>query len=483
MKRLIVIDDDPLVIKCFHYAFPPDEFEVREALTGAEGLYTFNEDRPDVVISDVRLPDMSGLDLVEKFKAIDSRIPIILMTGHGTAETAIMAMRQGAFDYIMKPIDPDQLLECVNKACEISRLMRVPARLPDPEIEYDSTGETIIGRSSAMQEVYKTIGRVASTNVSVLILGENGTGKELVARAIYHYSKRSDKPFMAVNCAAIPETLLESELFGHEKGSFTGADRRRIGKFEQSSGGTIFLDEIGDMTPLTQAKVLRVLQDQQFERVGGNETIRADVRLITATNRNLDDMITHEKFREDLLYRINVCTIRLPPLRERREDIPLLVHYFIRRYESELEKKITGVEPQVIQLLTDYPWPGNIRQLQNVIKQALLRTVGPNLLPEFLPDEIAEVRGPATPESGVTKSGSWTGMLRGFIKKRLEEGGTELHQEMLALLETELIAEVIRFTKGNLSQSAAILGITRPTLRAKLEKLGIDITSNCEVNT
>ena len=267
--------------------------------------------------------------------------------------------------------------------------MRVPAVIPEGG-EAKEDADALLGRCPAMQEVYKAIGRVAPQDVTVLILGESGTGKELVARAIYHYSSRAKGPFLAINCAAIPETLLESELFGHEKGAFTGADRKRIGKFEQCHGGTLFLDEIGDMTPLTQTKILRVLQEQEFERVGGNEPIKADVRVIAATNRDLEKMVAEGTFRGDLYYRLNVFTIKLPPLRERGDDLPLLAEHFVRRFGRELKKDVRGIAPEAMELLRRYPWPGNVRELQSVIKQALLQATGPVLLPEFLP---AAVRG------------------------------------------------------------------------------------------
>jgi DNA-binding NtrC family response regulator len=331
MTRLLVVDDEPLILESFRYAFPEPDFEVISAGNAADAMELFRAKSPDVVISDIRLPDLSGLDLFHQFHSADARVPIILMTGHGTAGTAIDAMRAGAFEYILKPLDVDTLIPLVESAAETSRLMQTPATLPSDQTP-DTSGDLLIGKCSAMQEVYRAIGRVAPQDVTVLILGESGTGKEVIARAIYQYSQRSAKPFLAINCAAIPENLLESELFGHEKGSFSGADRKRIGKFEQCSGGTLFMDEIGDMTPLMQTKVLRILQDQQFERVGGNETIRTNVRLITATNRDLEAMMETSDFRGDLFYRLNVYTIKLPPLRDRGNDIGLLAEHFCRSF-------------------------------------------------------------------------------------------------------------------------------------------------------
>jgi two-component system nitrogen regulation response regulator GlnG len=319
-----------------------------------------------------------------------------------------------------------------------------------------------------MQEVYKAIGRVASRDVTVLILGESGTGKELVARAIYSHSRRATGPFLTINCSAIPETLLESELFGHEKGAFTGADRKRIGKFEQCTGGTLFLDEIGDMTPLTQSKLLRVLQDQTFERVGGNETVHTDIRLIAATNRPLEEMVARGEYRSDLYYRLNVFTIQLPPLRERTEDMPELVHHFLQRYSRELHKDIQSVAPETLGLLRAYPWPGNIRELQSVLKQAMLNASGPMLVPAFLP---AVIQTGTPPKLNGPVSADWERLLQ----ERLQAGSQDLYAEMLTLMERQLLTTVLRHTQGNQLQAAKILGITRGSLRTKIRALGITI--------
>jgi two-component system nitrogen regulation response regulator GlnG len=325
-----------------------------------------------------------------------------------------------------------------------------------------------------MKEVYVAIGRVAQQDVTVLILGESGTGKELVARAVYHHSRRSGGPYRAINCAAIPETLLESELFGHEKGAFTGADRMRIGKFEQSSGGTCFLDEIGDMTPLTQAKILRVVQEGQFERVGGNETIVSDVRIIAATNRDLEQMVAEGRFRADLYYRLNVFTIRLPPLRERGDDLRLLTEHFVRRFARELQKDVYEIAPETHEVLRQYPWPGNVRELQSVLKQALLYATGPVLVPDLLPSTVRGVPSPSTVEVAV--SGTGQAPWERFVEDRLRAGSENLYAEWLALTEQHLLARVMQHTGGNLSRAARILGINRRTLRIKLHALGIEVS-------
>ena len=316
-----------------------------------------------------------------------------------------------------------------------------------------------------MTNQVQAIGRVAPQNVTVLILGESGTGKELVARAIYQHSRRSHAPFLAINCAAIPETLLESELFGHEKGAFTGAERKRIGKFEQCSGGTLFLDEIGDMSALTQTKVLRVLQDQRFERLGGGEIVQCDVRLIAATNQDLERLVADGRFRSDLFYRLSIFTIRLPPLRERGEDLPLLVDHFLRQFNRELGKEVQRIAPETLDILRKHAWPGNLRELQSVLKQALLRATGPILLPDFLP-----LLGPAEPREA-TDNPDWDG----YIQSRLDAGTEDLHAEMLEMVERHLLTRVLSFTGGNQLQAARILGITRGSLRTKIRALGITI--------
>jgi two-component system, NtrC family, nitrogen regulation response regulator GlnG len=473
MPVLLVIDDEPLILECFRYAFAEPNMTLVTAGTAAEGLSQFSKHRPDVVILDVHLPDMSGLDAFQRLHQIDAKVPIIFITGHGTAETAIEAMRLGAYEYVLKPLDPDQLTELVNRAFKISRLMRVPAVVSQADAAPDSS-DLLVGSCSAMQEVYKAIGRVAGHDVTVLIRGESGTGKELVARAIYHYSRRSAGSFLAVNCAAIPENLLESELFGHEKGSFTGADRKRIGKFEQCVGGTLLLDEIGDMTLMTQAKILRVLQDQKFERVGGNETITTNVRIIAATNRNLESMVAAHQFRDDLLYRLNVFTIKVPPLRERQDDIPALVEHFLKQFGRELNKRVQQITPDALELLRNYAWPGNIRELQSVLKQALLQASGTVLVPDFLPSFLTTGVKTPTPTAEAkpvspTESVDWTH----FIHDRLKADSTDLYAEWQALTDRHLLSQVLRHTHGNQSQAARILGITRSTLRTKLTALGL----------
>ena len=481
MPTLLVIDDDEAILYAFGESFRSPNVILLTAASAADGLKLAERARPDAVILDVGLPDMSGLEAFRRIRQADAKVPVIVITGHGTTDTAIEAMKLGALDYLLKPLELDQLLALVQRAFEISHLMRVPAMLADEAPVADS--DVLVGRSAAMQQVYKAIGRVASQDVTVLILGESGTGKELVARAIYHHSARSAAPFLAINCAAIPETLLESELFGHEKGSFTGADRKRIGKFEQCNGGTLFLDEIGDMAPLTQAKILRLLQEQRFERVGGNETVQANVRVLAATNHDLESMVTAGTFRGDLYYRLSVFALRLPPLRERLDDLPLLVDYFVRRFSRELKRDVQSVAPETLERLATYPWRGNLRELQSVLKQALLQASGPSLLPDFLPPAVRN-REPASTFSmdSSAVSAPLEAPAEGspppidqFLEDRLAAGGEELHEEWMTLMERQLITRILRHTGGNQVQAAKILGIDRGSLRSKIRSLGISL--------
>ncbi len=477
--RLLVIDDEPLILESISAAFPDDIVTCCE--TAAEGIQSFLRDKADVVLCDIRLPDLSGMEAFEKLHRIDTKVPIVLMTGHGTAGTAIEAMQRGAFGYILKPLDPDTLIPLIENAAETSRMVRVPALVPNDanELSQDTTSDILIGKCPAMQEVYRSVGRVAKQDVTVLILGESGTGKEVIARALYQYSSRPQGRFLAINCAAIPEQLLESELFGHEKGAFTGAENKRIGKFELCNDGTLFLDEIGDMTPLMQTKLLRVLQDQTFERVGGNQTIHTNARVIAATNRNLEQAIKAKEFRSDLYYRLNVYTINLPPLRERGDDIRLLANDFIRRFSSELKKEVTGIAPEALKMLMKYRWPGNVRELQSLIKHAILEATSPVIVPAFLPSALHEVEPLSThTDQSATRTYAPTSEALDFTqltRDRLIAGTTDIHRELLGLAERKIFAEVLEYTDGNLTQAAKYLGITRTTLRTRLEALGLSL--------
>jgi nitrogen regulation protein NR(I) len=479
MSRLLLIDDDPtLILDQLEHVIAPQGVQIATAASGSDGVRQFKALRPDVVLLDLRLPDASGLDVYRQINQIDARVPVVFITATTTAETAIEAVRQGAFDYLFKPVDLEQLTRVVGQAFELGRLMRVPAVVSET-VPDDNVGDAIIGRCPAMREVYKAIGRVADQSVIVLITGESGTGKELVARAIYQHGSRSKAPFLAINCAAIPENLLESELFGHEKGSFTGADRRRVGKFEQCNGGTIFLDEIGDMPLATQGKMLRLLQDQTFERVGGNETIRTDVRLIAATNRDLKAMCDEGRFRPDLFYRLSVFTIHLPPLREREDDLAMLVNHYIRNFDRELGREVRQVSPEALALLAAYSWPGNIRELQSVLKQALLRATGSVLVPAFLPDLLLHPRNSG---ASLASQGGDGIQFESFINERLRAGVPDLYSVVHAELDRILLPLVYRHVNGNQHQAARMLGIARQTLRQKLRDLGLSTTAAAELD-
>jgi two-component system nitrogen regulation response regulator GlnG len=470
MPTLLVVDDEPNVRYSIQKSFSSEGLTVLAAPTGAQGIETVRQQRPDVVILDVRLTDMSGLDAFDRIREIDPRLPVIIITAFALTEVAIEAMKRGAFEYLLKPLDLHQLREVVARALELSRFRHVPAVLDDEA--GTASGDRIVGRSPSMQEVCKAIGRVASRDVTVLITGESGSGKELVARALYHHSGRVAGPFLALNCAAIPETLLESELFGHERGTFTGADRRRIGKFEQADKGTLFLDEIGDMSPATQAKVLRVLQEQRFERLGGNDTIQTDVRLIAATNKDLAAEVAAGRFRTDLYYRLNDFQIHLPPLRERREDIPLLVEDFLGQLGHTLGRTIRSVRPEVMRCLEGYDWPGNVRQLRSVLKFAVIHAAGEVITLDCLPENLRpEQLAAHSPSSSATSSralldiGSLTtGLLRA--------GESDLYRRITTEVDRVVLDIVLRHVNGNQVQASELLGISRTTLRAKLRALG-----------
>jgi two-component system nitrogen regulation response regulator GlnG len=469
VRTVLVVDDEPSILHFFRRAFSDLDVELVTASSAADGFEKAQKVQPDLIILDVDLAGESGLDLFRQIQQVDSRTPVIFITGHGTTATAIEAMQLGAYEYLLKPLELDQLLDLADRAFEISRLMKTPTVISEgPDVA--ETSDALVGRCPAMQAVYKAIGRVASQDVTVLVLGESGTGKELVARAIYQYSQRAKAPFLAINCAAIPEALLESELFGHEKGAFTGADRRRIGKFEQCNGGTLFLDEIGDMSPLTQTKILRVLQGQEFERVGGNESIRSDVRVIAATNRDLETMVGEGSFRGDLYYRLNVFSIRLPALRERGEDLPLLAQHFLQRFANDLRKDVHTIADESLELLKQYSWPGNVREFQSVIKQAILQATGPTLLPEFFPESICRRAG-TSPGEEVSAIGLTA--LTNFVKQQLLADTTSLYADYQALADRHVLALVLKHTGGNLSRAAKYLGITRATLRTKLQAAGL----------
>jgi two-component system nitrogen regulation response regulator GlnG len=474
-RLLFIGDDQALTSEQLHQTFPAPEYHL-QVVTGVQaGLEHILAGSPDVIVLGLGGVDPSGLETYHQIRRIQASIPVIFVTKAGTADAAIEAMKQGAYDYLFKPLDLPVLHRTVAEALEVGRQMRQPATADAAALTSD-VESAFVGVCPAMREVYKAIGRVAAQDVPVLITGESGTGKELVARALYQHSKRASAPFLAMNCAAIPEQLLESELFGHEKGAFTGADRRRIGKFEQTSGGTLFLDEIGDMPLALQAKMLRLLQDQAFERVGGNETVRTDVRLIAATHRDLNAASEQGRFRQDLYYRLGVFTIHLPPLRERAEDLPLLVRHFLRRFSRELGREVQEVAPEALERLRNYDWPGNIRELQSVLKQAILRCHGPVLLADFIPDFRQ------TPDKLPKFVASDAGCLdlETFILERLGPDSRDFYKDTQRALDRLLLPRVMEYTGGNQQRAALLLGIARQTLRGKLREVGLNVVHSLE---
>jgi DNA-binding NtrC family response regulator len=471
MATLLVIDDEAGIRFTIREVLQNSELRVLTAENSEEGLRLTRDESPDVVLLDIRLGNESGLDIFHRLRAIDPKLLVVFITGHGTAETAIEAMKLGAFDYLVKPLDLAELQHVVEQALKISHLIHVPAAV-DAATQFSDTSDRLIGSGPAMQSLFKQMGRVAPLDVNVLVLGESGTGKELVARAIYHHSRRSQGPFLAINCAAIPETLLESELFGHEKGAFTGAERQRIGKFEQCHRGTIFLDEVGDMPPATQAKMLRLLQDGQFQRVGGNETLKVDVRVLAATNQNLEAMIGENRFRRDLYYRIRGVTLHLPPLREREDDIAELAHYFLFRLNRQLGTAVQTISTEALELLARHSWPGNVRELQSVLREALIVATGPTLLPEFL--SLSAAPGPAEAERAVAVaaegSSDWHSLAEA-LDEGMKSRKSELYRHLIQRFDALVLANVMRAAGGLQSRAAEILGLSRPTLRAKLRTI------------
>lgn len=463
--RILLVEDDPAIVMTLRRVLAEDGHEMLVETRGDTGLKLALEDDLDVVITDMKLPGLHGLELVRQLHAAKPRLPIILMTAHGTTDTAIEATKSGAYDYLLKPFEMPELLELVERCVASRRLMTDPVGLGGP----GDSREALVGNSRGMQAIYKEIGRIASKPVNVLIRGETGTGKELIARAIYQHSDRSAAPFIAINCAAIPETLLESELFGHERGAFTGAESRRIGRFEQADHGTIFLDEIGDMTPGTQVKLLRVLQEKNLQRLGGKETIPVDVRVIAATHCDLESAIRRQQFREDLYYRLSVVVIALPPLRDRADDIPELVKYFLRKYGAELGGGDPSIHADALSFLQSQNWPGNVRELENVVRKVLLQSRGYTINLEHV--RAASVHLGASPADAARLT------LREYSAHLLAAAQrgefSDAHARLLLDAERELFALAIELAHGNQAKAARWVGVSRLTLREKLIQFGL----------
>jgi two-component system nitrogen regulation response regulator GlnG len=502
MEKLLLIDDEVDVQYSFRRIFDASDIELHTASSGEEGLRLIPKVKPDLVLSDIRMAGLNGLETLRRIRQLDPQLPVILMTAYGTTQTAIEAMKLGAYDYLLKPFDVPRLKQLVANALKAARDTRQTVALR-PQLEQQDYELGVIGRSAPMQEVFKLIGQLAASDATALITGESGTGKELVARSIFQNSRRAKEPFMAINCAAIPENLLESELFGHEKGAFTGATAQRPGRFEQCHRGTLFLDEIGDMPPATQTKILRVLQNGTFERVGGNTTLQVDVRIIAATNKPLEEAVARKEFREDLFYRLNVVRVHMPPLRERQGDIRLLVDFFLRKISGAGAGSKT-IGEKTLAVLESYHWPGNVRELENVLRRAVVVSKGPALLESDLPAEILQptqtfrpatnaampapvgntppvsakttspATEPASPASETTHTDpAITGDIRPLALQLFRWARLQSGIKVLPAVERELVIEALKETQGNQVKAAKLLGITRATLRKRVDKFGI----------
>ncbi|MEW6441980.1 MAG: sigma-54 dependent transcriptional regulator [bacterium] len=467
MSSILIVDDDDQLRQSFQKLLVEEGYETHTAATGEQAVEAVRRSVPDLVIMDVRMPGMSGLEAFQAMRQIEPKLPVIIMTAFGTTETAIEATKRGAFDYVLKPFEIPDILRQIEQALEAGRFMR--SRVEMDVVPESAVPDALIGRSDSMQQIYKAIGRVAPTDATVLIRGESGTGKELVARALYHHSLRAHKPFLVINCVAIPETLLESELFGYEKGAFTGASSRRVGKIEQANGGTVFLDEIGDMPFNIQAKILRLLQEKSIERLGGREPIPVDVRILAATNRDLEASLAEGRFREDLYYRLKVVTIELPPLRERKGDAALLSDYFLARFSREMEIDNPGVTEEAKSMIEGHPWPGNVRELANALQKALIFSRGYPIRPE---DISKAVLGAGGQSSGNNETADK--ILKQWVRENLAAGARQdLFSYFIDRLTRILIGEALELTRGNRSRAAKILGISRPTLHDRMEKCGL----------
>ncbi len=473
MSKLLLIDDEEDVRYSIQRIFDSPEIELATAASGEEGLKAIPKFKPDLVLMDIRMGGMNGLETLRRIRQSDPKLLVILMTAYGTTQMAIEAMKLGAYDYLLKPFDALKLKELVGNALKAARDMKQVVSY-QPLLESEDYELGIVGRSEPMQQVFKLTGQIAASDATALITGESGTGKELVARAIYHHSHRSQQPFLAVNCAAIPEQLLESELFGHERGAFTGATLQRIGKFEQCNKGTIFLDEIGDMTPATQTKILRVLQSGTFERVGGNQPIQVDVRVIAATNKPLEAAVAAKQFREDLFYRLNVVRIHVAPLRERRDDIPLLVNYFLKKFAREQQRPPKSIAANVLKALEKYHWPGNVRELENAIRRAHVMAKSDAILQSDLPPEISgQAGGSGGPPLSATVGEATATDAAALARQLFQWARRDPKLKVIPAVERELVIQALKEANNNQVHAAKLLGITRATLRKRIEKFGI----------
>jgi DNA-binding NtrC family response regulator len=456
MTNILVIDDNPSIIKLMAKILKANDYEVSTALGGELGIKKLDKNDYDLVFTDLMMPGIDGMEVLEHVISRSPETMCIILTAHGTIKSSVDAIKKGAFDYITKPVSPSELLIVVEKAIKFKNLEEENIRLKkELRGKYDYTN--FVGTSNAIKKIYDLIEKVADTDGTVLITGASGTGKELIARAIHYNSNRSEKPLVVVSCGAIPEALLESELFGHEKGAFTGAFKKRIGRFEMANGGTIFLDEIGEMSPALQVKLLRVLQEQKFERVGGTKTIHVDLRIIAATNRNLTTAINNEIFREDLYYRLNVIPIKVPSLKQRKSDIPLLIDFFLKKFQEGKKKKVTGFLPGAMDAMIAYDWPGNVRELENAVKRITILCENQVVSFDDLP-EIIQEKGRSVQFSDEV-----------IIEEELD------FQEAVKYYEKKIILEALEKSNWIKSKAAKLLNINRTTLVAKIKKQNIDI--------
>jgi two-component system nitrogen regulation response regulator GlnG len=469
-KRILVVDDEDSVRWALRKALERAGYQVELAGDGPAGLRGAEDASVDLALLDVRLPGRDGLEVLREIRKRRPELPVIMMTAYGTLQVAVEAMKLGAYDYIGKPFDMDEVLLVVEKALEAQALVQEVTRLRQ-RVERSVDLGGIVGGSPAMQQIFKAVGKVAGTDLTVLLRGESGTGKELIARAVHENSRRKGRPFVPVNCAAIPRELLESELFGHEKGAFTGAVSARRGRFEQADGGTIFLDEIGDMDLSLQTKLLRVLQERRIERLGGEGSIPVDVRIVAATNQDLEAAVATRAFREDLFYRLNVVTIHLPPLRDRREDIPALVSHFLSAFAQEQHAVAKVFSPEAMALMLVYGWPGNVRELENVVKRAAALATTSLILPDHLPDGI--LSAPGTQESGARGDAFPPEWIRAELGRLQGSLDGHLHDHFVACIERPLLELILRRAGGNQVKAAERLGINRNTLRKRIRELGI----------
>ena len=471
MKNVLVVDDDEKICWAFEQFLESEGYAPGIANSAEEGLRRIAADKPDVVFLDVNLPGMSGLEALGEIKASHPWVIVIIITAYDDVETTIEAMRLQAFDFVPKPIDLDIVKGVLERAFRTQSVRSaLPVETMDESPAAQIGGHRLVGKSSQMREIYKLIGVMASNTVTVLIEGETGTGKDLVARAIHAGSERKEKPFIPVDCGALPDELLESELFGYEAGAFTGAKAEgKPGRFELADGGTLFLDEVGNMTPALQVKLLRALQTQEIERLGGTRTLKVDVRVIAATNQELGEMVKRGQFREDLYYRFRRIALHLPPLRERQEDIPLLVTHFLQLIQEELGKPIRGISEEGMKLLQDYPWPGNVRELENCLRSAAALSRADVILPDDLPSEIrmGDKVGAADASQLETTLRS---VLQDTTKAAIAEGKNGLYEEVVALLDKTLIELVLDEFSGNHSKTAELLGMSRTTLLKKIKQ-------------